>query len=285
MITTERVRRTMERAAEPGQRRPLAWLYTSSGPVVALGLPLLALCLVACGVDPVVQDVSKTINQAGGEGMSSGVSIVVAVVVLMLAPILIWAWLNNSLVSKEEATFSAWAQVESNYQRRSDLIPALVQAVSRYLRHEAATLTEVTQQRTSPAALEKAVLELSAAHEEATRHMEETSGAPPRDEEQLKELARTQELVGAGVKRLIAVAESYPNLQSADQFLELQAQLEGTENRINVARMKFNEAVREYNESIRKLPGNLVAGVSGLKRKAYFTADEGTREARPLAFD
>jgi LemA protein len=276
---------TVQRAGKRAARQLLALLPTPSWGFAALALPLLALCLVGCGADPVVQDVSETINQAGGEGMNTGVSIVVALIVLLLAPILIWAWLNNSLVSKEESTFSAWAQVESNYQRRSDLIPALVQTVSRYLKHEASTLTEVTEQRTSGGALEKAVLELSAAHEEATRRMEQTGGAPPLEEEQLKELARTQELVGAGVKRLIAVAENYPTLQSADQFLELQAQIEGTENRINVARMNFNEAVRAYNEAIRKLPGNLVASVNGLKRKAYFTADEGTREARPLEFD
>ena len=218
--------------------------------------------------------------------MSRGVSAVLGVALLAVVPLLIWGWLHNSLVSSEEATYSAWAQVESNYQRRSDLIPGLVETVSRYLRHEADTLTKVTHERGAPVtALSKAIDDLVTAQSTSAQQLRSLGGRPPTDDAALETLAQYQDQVGRGISQVLAIAESYPTLRSADQFLELQAQLEGTENRINVARMAFNEAVRDYNGAIRKMPSNLVAGVGGFARKAYFKSDEGARHAGSLRLD
>ena len=251
-------------------------------------LPLLALVLAACGsADLGVQNVAETLNQPGGSGMKSGtLSIVLSAALLLVVPLVTWAWLNNSLVAKEEATYGAWAQVESHYQRRQDLVPQLVETVTRYLRHERETLSEVTaQRRAGGESLEKAMADLAAAQRETAIQLDSLGGKPPEDDAALRRLALTEQQVGTGVRRLLAVAEAYPELRSADQFLELQAQLEGTENRINVARLQFNDAVRAYNGSIRKLPAALVAQARGFQRKAYFQADEGARAAKPLGFD
>ena len=217
--------------------------------------------------------------------MNSAVSRLIGIAILLTVPLLIWAWMHNSLVAKEESVFEAWAQTESNYQRRADLVPALVESVSRYLKHESETLTSVTAERgQATARLAKAVDELIDAQNEATKALRAQTDTLIEDEEMLAKLFARQMTVGRSVGNLFAVAEAYPELRSADQFLELQAQLEGTENRINVARMRFNDAVGEFNGTMRKLPWNLVAGAGNFQRKAYFQSEEEARRAPELKF-
>ena len=255
-------------------------------PLVSLGLlgaALLAgiVLMFAGGGEPQqVQEVSQVLNQVGAEGqMSKSLSTILAVVVLLIVPFLIWVWLHNGLVSKEERVFEAWAQTESNFQRRADLIPALVETVSRYLQHERQTLGEVTETRSD---LADAVDALIRAQAEASKRLAE-EGVLEREEAMAEFYAAETALAGK-VRGLFAVVEAYPELRSSDQFLELQAQIEGTENRINVARLRFNEAVRDYNAAIRRLPGSLVAQVGSFHRKAYFQAEEGASEAPALQF-
>ena len=267
----------------PRLRRMVPWL------LLAVFVVLLVAWFLAGGdpepatLDP--QDVSATLNDPGGIGkMNQRISGVIAVALLLVVPLLLWVWLHNSLVAKEESVFEAWAQTESNLERRASLIPALVETVSRYLRHEAETLTAVTDAR-GGGNLAEALDELLAAQSEATEIVSRGAGTIVESESDLAALYAAQARVGQRMTSFLAVAESYPELRSADQFLELQAQLEGTENRINVARMRFNEAVASYNAAIRKLPASLVAGAGGFRRKAYFEADSEAHEEPELAFD
>lgn len=217
--------------------------------------------------------------------MNKTVSTGLAILVLLIVPILLWVWQYNSLVTKEEKVYAAWAQTESNYQRRADLIPALIDTVSRYLKHESKTLKEVTAERGSAvSALAGAIEELIEAQKSAADHQRQGGPKIIEQEEALKQLYAAQLRVGRGMTQLLGVVEDYPELRSSDQFLELQAQLEGTENRINVARMRFNEAVRHYNAAMRRLPGSLVATAGNFQRKAYFRSEEEARNAPELRF-
>ena len=234
---------------------------------------------------PTPQDVAATLNDPGGIGqMNRNFSGLLAVALLLVVPLLMWMWLHNSLVAKEETVFEAWAQTESNLKRRADLIPALVETVSRYVRHESETLTSVTSQR-SEASLAAALDELIAAQQESAEIAAGGGDAIVDNATDLAALFAAQQRIGQRMSSFLAVAESYPELRSADQFLELQAQLEGTENRINVARMRFNESVAAYNAAIRKLPASLVASAGNFTRKAYFQADQEANEKPELAFD
>jgi LemA protein len=189
-----------------------------------------------------------------------------------------FSWFYNRIVDKEEGVYEAWSQVESNLQRRTDLIPNLVETVSRYMKHERETLTSIADERGDALnPLEDAMTRVIADQQSAASQ----EGAAPDDEQALARLAQAQQVLGGSLKNLIAVSESYPNLRSADQFLSLQAQLEGTENRINVARIEFNEAVGAYNSAIRRLPGTLIAGLADFKRKAYFETEGAA--AQPVA--
>jgi len=233
------------------------------------------------------QNVAATLNQVGSSSnMNNIIGVVFGFLLLLLLPVVAWVLIHNSLVSKEEAVLTAWSQVESNYQRRNDLVPRLAESVSRFLKHEAETLSAVTGQRSaSYAALEGAVSKLQAAQAESSDTMNALGGKPPADDAQLTKVADSQEKVLVGMKGLLAVVEGYPELRSSDQFLTLQAQLEGTENRINVARLRFNEAAQDFNAAIRKMPNSLVASANGMQRKAYFTADEGASHAKKLTLD
>lgn len=269
-----------ERGPSTGRMAVAKW-------VLYLALVLLAVLSVGLleGGGGGIQEVSQTINQPGVTGeMNKSLSNLLAIMLILAVPVAIWAWLHNSLVSREEAVFASWAQVESSYQRRSDLIPSLVETVSRYLRHEAATLAQVTRERgAGERDLAAAVEELIKA-QKASADLLRQGGKMLDDPEALAAIGRAELQVGGQMQRMFALAESYPELKSADQFLTLQGQLEGTENRINVARMRFNEAVEAYNQSIRKLPGSLVAGVGRFSRKAYFQADEEAENAPKLDF-
>ena len=271
-------------AAHPSgrRRRPL-------GAFAALALlaVLAAILWAASDAGPAaVQDVTETLNQPGGLGeMNRSLSAVLAVALLLVAPLLIWTWLHNSLVAKEERVAQAWAQTESNFQRRADLIPALVDTVSRYLKHEAETLGALAEARGGPAArLSGALDELIRSQGESAQALREAGGAVVEDEALLRRLYQAQALVGGKITGLYAAVEAYPELSSSDQFLELQAQIEGTENRINVARLRFNEAVGDYNGTIRMLPWSLPATLGKFQRKAYFRSQEEARNAPELRF-
>lgn len=195
-------------------------------------------------------------------------------------------WLHNGLVSQREAVDAAWAQVDSNYRRRADLIPGLVEAVQRHMRYESETLQRVVSTRNEP--LERftaAARQLAEAQQASSRALEELAGAAPSEPGDLAGIAASQAAIGRGIQQVLALAESYPQLRAADHFLELQAQLEGTENRINIARMGFNDAVREYNAALDKLPTSYIAEAKGYERHAYFETGEGDRRAAPLGFD
>jgi LemA protein len=268
-----------------GHRRNwLPWILLA---VVALAVVGLALMTTGTnGVGPAVQDVTQTLNQPGGYGeMNRTFSAVLAVALLLVIPLLLWIWLHNSLVTKEEKVFEAWAQTESNFQRRADLVPALVETVSRYLKHESETLTGIAQARGLAAErMTSAVDELIRAQKESSESLHQAGREAVEREDLLQRLYESQDRVARTMGNVFAVAESYPELRSSDQFLELQAQLEGSENRINVARMRFNDAVRDFNATARKLPWSLVAGLGNFQRKAYFRSEKEAHTAPGLKF-
>ena len=253
------------------------------GGVAAVGA---ALWLIAAGGPSPIQDVASDLNQAGATGeMKAGVKGLINLMLVglpLIVPPLWLAWLYNDLVGKEEQVFAAWAQVESNYQRRRDLLPNLVRSVGRYLEHERGTLVEITEERGAAfRPLAAALDEVSAAQKQA----EEQTQAAPETEDAMARLAAAQAAVDRSLGRFFALAEDYPDLRAADQFLELQAQLEGTENRLNVARVQFNQRVEEFNGAIRQLPGSLLARLGDFRRKAYFQAEDGAAAAAEVRFD
>ncbi len=170
----------------------------------------------------------------------------------------------NGFVNREEGVKTAWSNVETQYQRRSDLIPNLVNTVKGYAAHESATLDEVTEARARATSINLSAEDLTP--------------------EKLAEFQRAQAQVRSALGRLIAVSESYPDLKANQNFLELQSQLEGTENRIAVARKDFNETAREYNVAVRRFPANLVARMFGFEQKPYFEAVEGAQAAPQVQF-
>lgn len=170
----------------------------------------------------------------------------------------------NGFVNKEEGVNAAWSNVETQYQRRSDLIPNLVNTVKGYAAHESQTLGEVTEARARATSINLSAGELTP--------------------ERLAQFQQAQAEVRSALGRLIAVAESYPDLKANQNFIELQSQLEGTENRIAVARKDFNDAARKYNVAVRRFPSNLVAALFGFDQKPYFEAAEGTETAPQVEF-
>jgi len=254
--------------------------------VLLLGLIFVFFVLMSGGTPQGVQDVSSTLNEPGTVGaMNRVLSVSIAVFILVVVPVVILAGSYNSLVNREEAVLTSWSQVESQFQRRADLIPALVETVSRYMQHERETLTGVTAQRhpdldrlgEAMNSLAQDQAELASSFADDERLIE--------DQEALTRFYEGAAAVGEEIRGLLAVVEDYPTLASSDQFLELQAQLEGTENRINVARMRFNEAVGAFNSASRRIPGNLAAALGGFRRKAYFRADEGSDKAEDNLFE
>ena len=183
----------------------------------------------------------------------------------VVAVVVIWCVsAYNGLVSKETTVDEAWANVETVYQRRSDLIPNLVNTVKGYAAHEAQTLQAVTSARAN-----------------ATSITIDPSTATP---EEMEKWMAAQDEVGKAIGRLIAISESYPELKANENFRDLQVQLEGTENRISTERRKYNEVVKEYNVSVRRFPTNLVASIFGFDRKAMFEAQEGAEVAPVVQF-
>ncbi len=252
-------------------------------------LAVIAAIFMLAGGGPqpeVIQDVSETLNQPGGHGeMNRTLSTLLAIGLMLIIPVLLWGWMHNSLVAREERVFEAWAQTESNFQRRADLIPNLVETVTRYLKHERETLTDVTSARAKTSEKLAESIDKLIGNQKSTTDLLNQGRGVIEDEALMKQLFQAQSALGTNVTNLMAVSESYPDLRSSDQFVQLQAQLEGTENRINVARMRFNEAVGEFNGTMRMLPWSLVASASSFKRKAYFRSDEEARDAPAIELE
>ena len=187
------------------------------------------------------------------------------VAIVIIAVIAIWAVsAYNGLVKADEAVSTAWSNVENQYQRRADLIPNLVNTVKGYAAHENETLMAVTNARSQATAVSVNAEDLTA--------------------ESLQKYQKAQGEVGAALGRLLAISESYPDLKANENFRELQAQLEGTENRISVERRNFNDAVRSFNTSIRTFPRSLIASMSGFEKRPYFEAAEGTSTVPEVQF-
>lgn len=170
----------------------------------------------------------------------------------------------NTMVKQDENVKSKWAQVENAYQRRADLIPNLVNTVIGVKNFEKETLTQVVEARAKATSV---VVDANDLSPEAIQQYQEAQG----------------ELTGS-LSRLLVTVEAYPDLKASNNFLELQAQLEGTENRISVERRAFNEATQEFNSTIRSFPNNIMAGIFGFKEKGYFKADSGAEKAPEVKF-
>ena len=187
--------------------------------------------------------------------MKKSIIIILAVVAILV----IWAVsVYNGLVTMDENVTGKWANVETQYQRRADLIPNLVNTVKGYATHEKETLEGVV-----------------AARSQATQIKVDAADLTPE---------KAQGAVTSALGKLLAITENYPDLKANQNFLELQAQLEGTENRINVARKNFNDAAQAYNTNIRRFPKNIFAGMFGFDKKAYFEAEEGSEKAPKVEF-
>lgn len=170
----------------------------------------------------------------------------------------------NGLVDANAEVEKKWADVESVYQRRADLIPNLVATVKGYAEHEESTLQAVTDARTRTTSIT----------------IDPATATP----EQMEAWMAAQDEVSGALGRLLAVAESYPDLKANQNFLQLQAQLEGTENRISVERQKYNEAVKEYNVMVRRFPNNIIASMFGFDAKSMFEAQAGAEVAPVVVF-
>lgn len=190
-------------------------------------------------------------------------STIIILVVIGIA--VVWAIMGyNGMVKADEAVSTAWSNVENQYQRRADLIPNLVNTVKGYAAHEKETLDAVVSARTR-----------------ATQVTVDVDDLTP---EKLQEFQKAQGEVGAALGRLLAITEAYPELKANQNFLELQAQLEGTENRISVERRNFNDVAKSYNTSIRTFPKNILAGIFGFEKRPYFEAQEGADKAPEVKF-
>ena len=183
----------------------------------------------------------------------------------IVAVVLIWGVSGyNGLVSMDEGVQNKWADVETQYQRRADLIPTLVNTVKGYAAHEKETLEGVVKARSEATSVKIDAENMTA--------------------EQMAQYQKAQNGVSSALSKLLLVVEKYPDLKANQNFLELQSQLEGTENRITVARRDFNGAAKEYNTAIRKFPKNILAGMFGFEKKAYFEAQEGAEKAPEVKF-
>lgn len=172
----------------------------------------------------------------------------------------------NAMQAQEEEVFKAWGDLESSLQRRSDLIPNLVSTVKGYATHESETLEKIVALRASVGSVKVDAKDL---------------GNP----ETMAKFQRSQNELSSGLSKLLVVAEQYPDLKANENFRDLQSQLEGTENRINVARQRYNSAVSTFNASIRSFPNNLINGwFLNLERKEYFKADEKSKEVPEVKF-
>ena len=189
--------------------------------------------------------------------------LIIVGIVLVLGAMLVKPY--NRMVQKDEECSKAWANVENAYQRRLDLIPNLVKTVQGAADYEKGTLTEVIEARAKATSVQVDPNNLT--------------------EESIAKFQAAQDQLSSALSRLMVVVERYPELKANQNFLELQAQLEGTENRIAVERGKFNETVNDYNSYIRKFPNNIIAGMFNFDKKGYFKATEGADKAPDVEFN
>lgn len=186
-------------------------------------------------------------------------------VVAVVAVIVLWVFGSyNSIVALDQTVKTKWADTEGQYQRRLDLIPNLVSTVKGAANFEQGTLTQVVEARAKATQVVIDPNKLDAAS--------------------LQKFQTAQGAVGSALGRLLAVSENYPQLRATENFRDLQSQIEGTENRITVARKDFNDAVKSYNTRTVQFPGNIIARMFGFEQKAYFTADQGASKAPAVAF-
>ncbi len=193
-------------------------------------------------------------------------SIIVIAVIAVIA-LGLFGWVKgayNGMVEQEESVNTAWSQVENVYQRRADLIPNLVNTVKGYAAHEKETLQNVVDARAKATQMTVNVDDLS--------------------EENIKKYQAAQGELQQAIGRLLMVTENYPDLKANETFNKLQDEISGTENRITVERMKFNEAAKAYNTNIRKFPTNIFAGIFGFEKKGYFEAQDGAEKAPEVKF-
>ena len=196
--------------------------------------------------------------------MNKKVIVLIAVAVVLLGCIVWVKNAYNSLVTADENAQSAWSQVENVYQRRADLIPNLVATVKGYAAHESETLESVVAARAKATQVTIDPANLSA--------------------DEIAKYNEAQGELGSALGKLLMIQENYPDLKANQNFSELQAQLEGTENRIATERMKFNETARAYNTLIRKFPDNIIASMFGFEKKGYFEAQAGAETAPKVEF-
>jgi LemA protein len=193
--------------------------------------------------------------------------LVIGIILLVIIAGAMWADNYNKLVSLKQAVDAQWAEVENQYERRADLIPNLVSTVSGAANFEKSTLTEIVQARASVGQVK---LDPSQA---------------PTDPAKLQQFEQAQSQLGNALSRLLVVSENYPDLRANQNFIDLQAQLEGTENRITTARNHFNQAAQSYNTAVHSFPSNFVAGMSGFTERPYFKAKEGSEVPAAVHFD
>ncbi|RKY60762.1 MAG: LemA family protein [Candidatus Neomarinimicrobiota bacterium] len=192
----------------------------------------------------------------------------IILVILLVVILIIYSFFKNNynrLVTLEEHVNQSWAQVSNQYQRRADLIPNLVETVKGYAGHEKETFAAVTEARAKIGQLTVTPEVLN--NPEAFAKFQQVQGE-----------------IGSVLSRLMAISENYPQLKANENFLALQSQLEGTENRIAVERKRFNEAVQNYNTTIRRFPTNILAGMFGFEKKLYFEAQPGAETAPAVKF-
>lgn len=193
------------------------------------------------------------------------------IAVMILVVIIVGSWFistYNTQISNDEICIEKWGNVESSYQRRADLIPGLVKTAAGYMGHENETLTQVAEARAS---VNQINLDLK--------------GVENLNSQQMAQMQAAQENLGSALSRLLVTVERYPDLKANQQFNTLMIQLEGTENRINVARNYYNESVRISNTGVRTFLGQFVAGFSGVNERTSFEADQGAEDAPEVNFD
>lgn len=196
--------------------------------------------------------------------MKKGTIILIVVIGVVVLTLLSFQSTYNELVGMREQTKAQWSNVEGQYQRRADLIPNLVSTVKGYADHESATLTSVIEARSKATSVQVDFDKLSA--------------------EDIKKFSQAQSAVSTGLGRLLAVSEKYPDLKANQNFRDLQAQLEGTENRISVERRNFNESAKSYNSYVMQFPRNMIASMFGFTTTPYFESEAGSEKAPEVKF-
>ena len=196
--------------------------------------------------------------------MSNGIKILIGVVVILIIGYFMVKGKYNTMVTQDETVNQTWSQVENVYQRRADLIPNLVNTVKGYAAHEKETLEGVVEARAKATSINVDANNLNA--------------------QSMQQFQQAQQGLTSALSKLMVVVERYPDLKANESFLQLQAQLEGTENRIAVERQRFNQSVETFNKNIRTFPNNLYAGMFGFEKKPYFEADDGAEVAPEVEF-